>query len=214
MYVFEMKELPKSAGKAILEWDKGVKSFSRDKNRIVLPLNQRLSYFPLQEGNQFLAYLPRDRQREAWFGGTDEEPFLVEMNPEVAEHFVNDCGSEKAFYEYLVPESVAILSKETGVPYRRQGDIFAARFCGEPYFEARLKMLLGNRADMHNGQFRVLGTRHEAKGLAITIEKDYPQSRILFKGTIEAPDHKPLALDDGLYLLDQTRHIVHPTKAD
>ena len=89
MYVFEMKELPKSAGKAILEWDKGVKSFSRNKKRIVLPLNQRLSYFPLQEGNQFLAYLPRDERREVWFGGTDEEPFLVEMEPEVAEHFEN-----------------------------------------------------------------------------------------------------------------------------
>jgi hypothetical protein len=214
MYLFEMKDLPKSADKAALEWDRGVRVPSREGKRIALPLDQRPCYFPLQEGRQFLLYLPRGGQREAWFGGTDEEPFLVEMNPEVIEHFLSSSGSAEAFYNYLVPESVTTLSGETGVPYRRQGDIFAARFCGEQYFEKRLARLLGNRANVHNSRFRVLGTRHEARGTVVTIDEGGVQSKTLVRGTIEAPDHKPLVLDDGIYLLDQTRHIVHPTKAD
>ena len=213
-----MQNLPERADKALLKWDSAITVPQRDKNKITLPLLKSglLSYFPLQQGRQFLTVLNGQNlsQQRAWFGGTDEEPFLVEMHPEVVLHFIKNGGSEDNFYRFLVPEEIINISKETGVSYKRQGDIFAIKFCGEQYFESRLNRLLGNKSKIYNGRFSVLGTRHEANGLAITIEEDHLRNKILFKGNLEAPDHKPLVLDDALYVLGQTRHIVYPQNAD
>ena len=209
MYLWEMKELPKKADKATLEWDKGISSPQRERNRIGLPLDSHVRYFPFLDGKQFLI----QAVNRAWFGGTDEEPFLVEMNPEIIDNYIEDRGNVDAFYADLVPSRVSDLSKETGIPYRRQGDIFAAKFCGERYFEDRLASLVG--AKVQEAEMSILGTRHRGKGRGIIINSDSRRdTQVLFRGVIEAPDHKPINLSDGLYLLGQTRYIVNPLNAD
>ena len=208
MYLFEVKNLSKKADKANLEWTTGISAPIRDKKEIALPLDRRASYFPLQEGRQFLF---RQNNR-AWFGGTDEEPFLVELEQAVANKFIEFEGLENKFYNLLVPNEVFNLSDETSNKYKRQGDIFAVRFCGESYFEKRLASLL--KTEVKSGEFNVLRTRHIGKGITISIGNSTTGMSQLFKGRLEAPDHRPLLLEDGLYLLGQTKYIVNPTNAD
>ncbi len=210
MYLFEMKDLPKTADKAILEWDKRIARPRREREKISLPYDPLTMYFPLQGGNQFLLSYNDDSNRRTWFGGTDEEPFLVEMESDVRSAYIQSHGSEKALYEHLVPENILRISQENNVLYKRQGDIFAVRFCGEQYFEKNLAYIAKMRI-VEAKEKSVLATRHLGTGIGVLLTEG---ENVLFKGKIEAPDHKPLDLSDAFYLLGQTRHIVHPTQAD
>jgi len=203
MHLFEMKHLPKKADKAHIEWNSEIMFPERTEKMIVLPKNNSTVYYTLQEGRQFLLWT----QGKAWFGGTDEEPFLVELQTRAIDNYTAAGGDIEIFYNSLVPDNVRKISRETETPYKRQGDIFAARFCGEKYFEKRLSNLLGTK--INEGEGSVFGTRHVARGLLFNVGQSS-----LFKGTIEAPDHKPLVLDDALYLLGQTQYIVNPKNAD
>lgn len=209
-----MKELPKTADKARLEWSYGLGTPQRQGNKIGLPKDKTARYFSLNGGSQFIidvGNFSSGNMRRVWFGGTDEEPFLVEMNSAVADYFIENEGSVESFYNRLVPENVLSLSDETGIPYKRQGDIFAAKFCGERYFEDRLAKLMEVRIEQ--GEMRLLGTRHVGKGRSLSIINGNGR-RMLFTGVVEAPDHKPMNLSDGLYLIGQTREIVNPAQAD
>lgn len=209
MYVFELKQLPRQADKARLAWDTGISTPRRDTKHISLPRDNMAQFFSLREGNQFL-YKPHIANRSSnrfWFGGTDEEPFLVEMEEAAGNAFIQSYGSEQGFYNALVPQHIATLCKETGQDYRRQGDIFGARFCGEAHFERNLAHVL--KTEVKHGESQVLGTRHVGKGAFMRVG-----DATLFRGVLLAPDHAPLNLSDGLYVLGQTRHIVNPTNAD
>ena len=210
MYLWEMKDLPRQADKARLDWDKGLSFPQRDRSRIGLPFMEGVRYFPLLDGKQFI--VQTSEHGRTWFGGTDEEPFLVEMNSAVADHFVKSRGSVSALYEHLVPEPVLSLAKEVGTPYRRQGDIFAARFSAESQSEDRLASLLGGQVQSRDLQ--IFGTRHTGKGRYIVLNPGMQSQKILFRGVVEAPDHAPMNLSNGLYLLGQTRFIVNPVNAD
>ena len=213
MYIFEMKgKLPTRADKASLGWDRTQSQPSRDGKTITLPWEDKDFYFPLREGKQFL-FASKRRSESVWFGGTDEEPFLVEMQRQALDAYVNTSGSEQDFYRALVPERVLEMAQENHESYRRQGDIFATRFCSEPYFEKSISRLA--HCKVTEGETRILGTRHQGRGRCIIFDPHATSpSNILFKGVIEAPDHAPLRLEDGFYLLGQTRHIVQPTQAD
>ncbi len=212
MYLFEIKKLPKKADKAVLDWNKDVDFPSRDGKYIGMPNNPENLYFPLRNGKQFLIKCKDSRSDRMWFGGTDEEPFLVEMNSELISRYINSQGSINQLYRSLVPEKILELSEETGIKYKRQGDIFAARFCGEKYFEKNLAHILRSKIDEGTGN--VFGTRHVARGLSVSVYDDINPNAYLFRGIIKAPDHKPLKLNDALYLLGQTKHIIHPADAD
>ena len=205
MHVFEMKNLPRQADKAHLVWDSKISIPERNRDLIMLPNNPLANYYPLRKGKQFLM----ENGGGLWFGGTDEEPFLVQLQAKAIERFVSSYGSYEAFYEDLVPSNVRNMSTETGAPYKRQGDIFATRFCEGSYFEKRLSSLFN--VDMKRDEFQIFGTRHVGKGLVLSLERN---PALLFRGVVEAPDHAPLCLNDGLYLLGQTRYIVNPQAAD
>ena len=214
MYVFEMKKLPTKADKALLEWDSGMNAPERNRANIGLPRNPSAEFYSLRNGNQFL-YRTGNRM---WFGGTDEEPFLVEMDPKLIGTYVQSQGSDDALYRELVPESILKITSEVSPTrsYRRQGDIFAARFCGEQYFEKNLSFMV--RTSVRRGEFNVLGTRHVGLGTGLWINEESRQGdlrgNVLFRGVIQAPDHHPLELNDAFYMLGQTRHIINPTNAD
>lgn len=215
MYVFEFKgNPPKKADKATLCWEKGSTEPVRNGLRIHLPINPMAIFYPLQDGKQFLF----ENDNSYWFGGTDEEPFLVQMSQKAINNYIEGRGSDDSFYNGLIPQTIARIESETNTPHRRQGDIFAARFCGNDSFIGNLERVLGfgnypstkgARLAVKHGSFSLFGTRHEGKGTAIEIDQ-----KVLFSGVVKAPDHAPLSLEDGLYVIDQTQHIVYPTKAD
>lgn len=218
MYVFEFKgKLPQKADKATLTWDRGINSPTRNGKLISLPFSPQDLFFPILEGRQFL-YLS---DGNCWFGGTDEEPFLVQMRKEARDNYIEGDGSEEAFYRGLVPETIKKIAAETRSAYRRQGDIFAARFCGNDSFLRNLEKVLllapsynslngtSGSLKVEHGSFSLLGTRHEGRGTSITIDR-----KVLFTGIVKAPDHTPLSLEDGLYAIGQTQYIVDPAKAD
>lgn len=67
----------------------------------------------------------------------------------------------------------------------------------------------------------VLGTRHIGIGLWITVRIRTVASSIiehdtqtLFRGIIEAPDHRPLNLKNSFYLFEQTLYLKNPRQAD
>lgn len=102
MYVFEIKKiknLPKKAGLTKLAW-LSASVPTRDGDTICMPLDELIQFFPINNERQFLLRV-RDR---AWFGGTDERPFLVEMEPEVIDIYINSSGKEEIFYQSLVPK--------------------------------------------------------------------------------------------------------------
>lgn len=211
MYLFEMKSLPSKADKAILEWDKGVKDARRDKNKFAMPYNPLAIYFPLQNGRQFLI----SHEGNLSFGGTDEEPFLVGMHKNLLNVYINSGGSEDAFYNELVPDNIRVISEDTNIPYKRQGDIFAVKFCGEKYFEKNLARIM--KVTVLEKEFNIFATRHIGKGIGLRVD-DYKSNGLsihaFFKGVISAPDHAPLSLDDAFYLLGQTKYIINPARAD
>ena len=214
MYLFELKgKLPKKADKATLHWEKGFQNAVRQGVVIHLPNEPTASFYSLQDGRQFLF----GYNRNYWFGGTDEEPFLVQMEAQAINNYIQGAGLDDSFYQGLVPRTISRIANETGTPYRRQGDIFASRFCGNDSFIKNLERLIsyggngiGINLRVNQGSFNLLGTRHEGKGTIVELGNN----RQLFSGVVRAPDHAPMLLDDGLYLIDQTQYIVNPTKAD
>ena len=206
MYLFEIKDLPKKAGKAKIEWDWSISTPKRDRKEIYLPENPTATFFHLKDETQFLF----DSNGKTWFGGTDEEPFLVELDREALNKFIIGKGNEEIFYQSLVPQKIKDISVELNSPYKRQGDVFAARLCEEKYLEKTLSRLLSEpEFKVEHGMSNVLRTRHIGKGTFVRINR-----RELFRGIIEAPDHKTLNLEDALYVLDQTRYLVNPSNAD
>ncbi|MEK6888970.1 MAG: hypothetical protein AABW80_02570 [Nanoarchaeota archaeon] len=206
MYVFELKDVPRRAGEAVLDWDRGVTYPLREKKKIGLPLRKDTEFFSLAGGRQFIVR-PSVTERSCWFGGTDEEPFLVEMDVKVAQLYIDSAGDEEEFYRTLVPNSVLAMATENDVMYKRQGDIFASRFSGEKNAERNLARLL--KKEVKQGEMTILGTRHVGKGLGFVHDEN-----VFFRGVLVAPDHVPLNLSDGLYLLGQTKYITHPAQAD
>lgn len=211
MYMFELKgKLPKKADKAVLEWDNAARSVGRDGPKIHLPYDPLSFFYPLQEGRQFLFI----NKKRYWFGGTDEEPFLVEMEDGAIANYINGFGSENKFYDGLIPRIVAEVAAENNTVPKRQGDIFAAMFCHNNFLKDLEKLFEfgGNcKGDLQvrEGSFNLLHTRHEGKGSVVQIF-----DKLLFSGVVKAPDHAPLSLEDGLYVIGQTRYITDPSKAD
>ena len=82
MRIINTKNFPKRAGKAILEYKVDESEPKRDEEYIILPLIPRADLFFLAGGNQFLFHIGKERNDHwdrYWFGGTDENPFLVEI---------------------------------------------------------------------------------------------------------------------------------------
>ena len=99
MELGEMKELPKKAGKAKLQFGyEGKKTPPfRVGKKIVLPGYKDAEFFPLQNGKQFLFYF-----NHLWFGGTDENVFLVRLDTDNILDVINLKElKEKHFYKVL-----------------------------------------------------------------------------------------------------------------
>ncbi len=207
---------PKKAGKAFLEYEDRYERPYRKDDIIVLPNRGDLQLYRLQpRWNQFIARFDRST---VWFGGTDENPFLVRIDDHP---FSEYCSyGPTGFYESLIPA----LPSTT---YKRQGDVFASPipFTWEEIVKA-LKYILGRSADVvtsgpdeRNGG--LFGTRHHLNGLelkgtiCLPVEESVGRDSwfVLAEGTIVAPDHTDMELK-GVHALVQTRHLHDPRIAD
>lgn len=223
MRLFEMKELPAKAGLAVLEWDKGISRPERDESTIAAPRNAGVEFFALKEGVQFLLLITAvgsdQRQQGVYFGGTDEQPFLVELETEAFRAFIE--GGEAGFFAALKPK----LIKDIEQTYRgreaaerrtkRQGDIFAhaLRWPWKGLILHHLK-LLGTELTLRHAECALFGTRHDFRGLLGEFKLPETAVKALVgEGIVEAPDHSPLELKIP-HVLAQASLLRNPKKAD
>lgn len=209
---------PKRAGKAIIEYDSQETYPRREGSTIILPYRGDLQLYKLQKDwNQFIARLDYST---GWFGGTDENPFLVRISNRPFDCYCR-YGPD-GFYNSLIPDL-------PGKTHRRQGDIFACPipFSWEEIVKA-CRYIDGMRVEVLSiSEDRpIFGTRHSIRGQALdrrlTIKGD-PDSGIdraherqwydLVEGTVVAPDHTPMELI-GVHVLAQTLHLTDAKNAD
>ncbi|MBI2011052.1 MAG: hypothetical protein HYS89_02385 [Candidatus Colwellbacteria bacterium] len=127
-----MATLPERAGLASLRfesWQSGYGGMSGNDTRragsdITLVTTKTSVFVPLNGGVQFLFAENGEHPREVFFGGTDERPFLVPLEPEVLE--IYGKRGETGFFEAIKPRRIRELEKQFGREHtKRQGDIFA-----------------------------------------------------------------------------------------
>jgi len=204
------------AGKANIRYSKEESEPRREKSTIVLPDDPMAEMLNL-EGNwhQFL-YTDR-RISSVWFGGTDENPFLVRMDESVFATALRE-GSQR-FYANLVPSLITTMLRL--LPYcqsglRRQGDIFCLSVSYSEFsIRHATKLIIGKDAEMRKADdLPLFGTRHIIKGEGFQnvtlLGEEVP---LLVRGKIEAPDHSPLEFK-RLSVLAQTRNLYDPKQAD
>lgn len=211
MRFYEMSRLPRSAGLAVLEYEEceGRANPFRSGRHLHLPGCPDAEFFPLRGGEQFLLRHWRGGESEPqiWFGGTDEQPFLVRLGSAAFSPFMR--GGEDGFFAGLRPAVVNEFEVQLRLPTRRQGDIFALPL---PYKWREIVRGMGRgvatEPETYTGP--VFGTRH-----MITSPRalQLNPTQMIAEGLLEAPDHGPLRLDVP-HLLSQTAHLHDPQRAD
>jgi hypothetical protein len=163
----------------------------------------------LHGGEQFLVI---DGER-TYFGGTDEQPFLVRLDRDHLIRFRH--GGEKAFYKGLKPSRLSYYEAITKTTALRQGDIWALPLGDISWdqLQADFRVAKRRRLKMSRywGEMRVFQTRHDLVG-TWTISRPYLRynGKLVelrgraVEGILKAPDHEDLVLN-GPHLLVATR---------
>ena len=214
MKLFELHTLPKTAGLAELEPGKNWQPV-RDGKKINIPFFPEVEFFVLKDGDQFLLRFSCDNRYQYFFGGTDEQPFLVQLRDEPFFAFVR--GGEQGFFEALKPPMIRELEKIYQTTAKRQGDIFAMPI---PYTWQELQDAIfvscGRKLEIEGGPKNmgsdVFHTRHNLKGKVIKYGLEH-EIRMFGEGVLEAPDHAPVKLE-GVHLLGQATGLFDPPRAD
>lgn len=218
MKLSEMKRLPKKAGRATLVFI-DVNQPNRIQDRILLPKNPEAEFFLLQRRRQFLYREYSQSSLGIWFGGTDENPFLVQVGKEAFNAF--KIRGEKGFYEALKPEVIKAIEKRFNLTSNRQGDIWAAPLPSYSWHKVNFIALLCSGEPTEPQSIKsesIFGTRHRLTGLYVDpVDKllrleEFPIP-VFAEGIIEAPDHTPMKLE-GVHVLAQTEYLVNPASAD
>ena len=242
-------DLPSIAGLAKLKYS-NVKQPSRKGDTITLPDNDWNLYQLTNDFSQFLALkaMPgkhdfRDTPpRKAWFGGTDEKPFLVELSStcqlDSDDHEVVDEGDwvkvwqSGRFYETIKPEIIYRFEKCFGKDQTvRQGDMFCYPMPIQDW--EKLIVTLETVKPLHFMCAGISFSKNKFNG----VKKGgiYPTSvdshslyetrhsfvgyylswgeYIIGEGTIQAPDHKDLTLS-SICVIGQTQNLADSKKAD
>lgn len=220
MRLFEVEQqqgsLPKKAGVAAINWKGGP---MREGNTIHLPNHDEVQFFPFLNGEQFLIQ-SRD---VVFFGGTDEQPFLVQLDPQVVTSL---RGGEQAFFDTIKPNGAKVLEKAFGTKTVRQGDWFAVPL---PFsWEAAGGLVAMMQRDFKvevpstekERKIQLRGTRHNLIALryiALPTEeygrRNPLNCALIGEGILKAPDHADRELK-GPHAFFQTAHLVDPAKAD
>jgi hypothetical protein len=191
----------------------------REGSRITFPGRfDRLEMYSLMEGHQFLASIGR----HVIFGGTDEAPFLVLLEPENLRHLTE--GGEAMFYAGLKPYQMNGYEAIYGGQAVRQGDIWALALpmSWDEIARYYFRSTRGKQLHLSHGRTAILRTRHVLEGTWATerpglpyqppgsykyYRRHWPVRSDVVDGILEAPDHAPLGLD-GPHVLVRTDAIA------
>ncbi len=248
MKLFELgNRRPTEAGLAVLKYSKEEKLVAprREANTIILPDEPNSDLFLLKNGDQFIFRKePKYNEwEELWFGGTDENPFLVHLDPAPYKEYISK--GENAFFLSIAPPEAIEMAKKFKTRVIRQGDIFCiptgldSKELEQVLCTAKkifTQHLLYDKGcipfEVLSGTWSVFGTRHSLTGKIICyckweygkasffgIEKReerniLARSNMVFGlGKLEAPDHAVLDIESPS-LFYQTRFLSDPQKAD
>lgn len=230
MLVTELEKnghLPESAGLAKLSFEsfdysktqwKGLACHEprRCNDHIVITHNETTQYFPLLSGQQFVLITAYNKLNfRAYFGGTDERPFLVSISHTIASKTIGQ-GNEQAFFDSLKPKIISAQEKFVGLSAtKRQGDIFAVKAPFSWNEQALVSDFIGLEQSHEIVEKSLFGTRHIITG---KVWGDYwndrhHNPRVLFEGVLAAPDHTSLQLI-GVHFLAQAEGLMNPEQAD
>ncbi len=218
-----IRELPKKAGTARIIWDEAQPR--RDNSDIYLPLEDGGVYLPLLKDQQFLFKFEDIRNRHTksyWFGGTDEEPFLVQIEDKAFGAYLK--GGEELFYRALKPQGIRFLEDLLKSPSQRQGDIFAVPLGKRKDIDLHRtlwQVLRLNEDDPKSLEriedYNLFDTRHTITGFGYSMPRYFIRGMPaeIATGIIRAPDHRDLKLnEENIYFLAQTNYLVNPKLAD
>lgn len=223
MRLFEMDERPTSFGKAKIEYANQSEP-SREGNTIAIPEHNYSELFPLAhrgKHDQFLLVMRSAGEHGTWFGGTDENPFLVRIDNAPLNEFLK--LGEGAFYQSLIQQGIFDLSLAVHRNYVRQGDIFAVPLNMSWFTLCRCFRVARwgdarSNYEVHDVDKQpVFGTRHLLTGTAMVGPYLYIHGvnvETVASGVVEAPDHSPLNLGGMPHALFQTNHLSSPRNAD
>ncbi|OHB21011.1 MAG: hypothetical protein A3J67_05165 [Parcubacteria group bacterium RIFCSPHIGHO2_02_FULL_48_10b] len=183
-------------------------------SKIVIPADAPGEFRTLAGGEKFL--LKFDGEASVWFGGTDEQPFLAELDLEVYNAFVE--GGEKTFLEELKPPIIRFVERAFNVEVKRQGDILAVRLAKDwPELHKRRLINWSGLTEKSS----LLGTQHYLKGRIAPVlphclqeylggDAPVPLTALMIcEGVVTTHDHAPLELN-GPHLIAQNQHLVNP----
>ena len=212
---------PTKAGKAILDFYPTSKDcanpVTREKNVISIPDFVDLEMFPLRDNwEQFLlvsgGHCTSVNNAAVFFGGTDENPFLVQMDPKVMKEYF--LGGSPGFYEAIRPRRIKALEETLCRSPRRQGDIFAIH-TGYTWEGLRRAAAIVGEARVNVTEQKAVSlfdTRHQLTGQHVLLKVGGAQMQFA-SGTVVAPDHADLNLTKP-YLIEQTDFLYDPPAAD
>ena len=207
-------KLPKEMGKALMVYSDDEKEPSRKGNVITIPNGPFWDFFPLGK-EQFIFV---SNHFGCWFGGTDENPFLVRLDQSATSRFVESRGKVEAFYASIKPPFATSLERRFGTKSIRQGDIWATPV-GETWKSIidshRVAIGVQFTAGMAPKENRIFGTRHTLKGNIVEDARLFGigQTIVLVSGVISAPDHSDMVVEQPS-ILSQTHYLYAPEKAD
>lgn len=220
MKLFEFKKLPEVFGKAKIEYTEGIIAPRRNGNVITIPYDGYVDLFPLDglqrsQQKQFIL----TRGDNYWFGGTDENPFLVRLSTEPIKAFLEGGVLREArFYARLRWKEVGDMERATKRNCRRQGDIFAVPLnIGWVELTHCFRVASTPLSVVDTNETAIFGTRHILKGKIATgnpVKVYEVGTRVIASGVIAAPDHTDLDLGDKPHALYQTANLYEPEKAD
>ncbi len=215
------RDRPTKAGKAILDFyptsKDGTNPVTREKNVISIPDFVDLEMFQLESGwKQFLLVAGGHNtsvdNSEVFFGGTDENPFLVQMDPKVMREYF--LGGPPRFYRAIRPRRIEALEEALCRSPRRQGDIFAIH-TGYTWEGLRRAAAIVGEAKVNVTDRKAASlfqTRHLLTGQHVLLKIGGAEMQFA-SGTVVAPDHADLALTKP-YLIEQTEFLYDPPAAD
>jgi hypothetical protein len=216
--LFEMKTLPKTFSKAKIDYDEGASAPRRNGDVIVFPHDGYTDLYPigLQRQKQFIL----TRGPEAyWFGGTDENPFLVRINVNPVKAFLEGgVLREACFYQSLRLREIGQMEQATRRHYKRQGDIFAVPLnIGWADLERCFRVSSRPLGIQSTDGAHLFGTRHLLRGKVVdmgALKIFGVGTSLIALGTVVAPDHRDLVLGDKPHALYQTANLYEPERAD
>lgn len=199
-------------GKATVELVGEQELPSRKQGIIYLPDQKDACLIPLLGGTQFLfrCSLPKGG---VWFGGTDEQPFLTQLEPHTWS--IREHGNETAFFDALKPQLIKEAEKVLLRQAQRQGDIFYLDFGFDwNQINSFLSLIGWSRHTLTaTKKAPVFDTRHTIAGEILFVETPQRQTRLLARGTLKAPDHTDRVLE-SVHLVVQANCLFNPARAD